>query len=130
MVLKQGHPLLLFAKAKLRERLVELRAGVIEGARQARLAYGEETRRARVSREPAARPSIDPKIAGYYANLEVEVGSDLETVTRAWKRLAREYHPDRHAGDAQRQAMATRLVQDLNHAYAELVRYLEAKPRK
>lgn len=128
--MKRGHPLLLLAKAKLGARLVELRAGAIEGVRQARLAYREGSRRARVAGEPGKEPPIDPKIAGYYANLEVEVGADLETVTRAWKKLAREYHPDRQAGDAQRQAMATRLVQDLNHAYAEIVRYLKAKPRK
>jgi curved DNA-binding protein CbpA len=54
-------------------------------------------------------------------------------LTRAWKKLARRYHPDRHAGDPARQATATRLLQDLHHAYRELAAYLgrpSPKPRK
>ena len=48
---------------------------------------------------PPPRRELDPLLARYYANLEIPYGSDLETVDRAWKRLLRKYHPDRHATD-------------------------------
>ena len=72
-------------------------------------------------------PGLDPELARYYANLEVPYGSDLETVERAWKRLLRKYHPDRHATDPDRQRIANDLVKELNRAYAELKRRLERK---
>lgn len=114
--------------AALRNRLLEVRAGAIEGARQAKRAYAEGL----VSPPEPASPPVDPKIAGYYANLEVEVGADLEAVTRAWKKLVREFHPDRFAGHPAREAEATRLVQQLNDAYRELSAYLgkSRQPRK
>ncbi len=66
----------------------------------------------------------DPLLAQYYANLEVPYGSDLETVRRAWKNLLRKYHPDRHSGDPEKQAIANKLVQELNHAFQELEKRL------
>ncbi|MCK6621923.1 MAG: DnaJ domain-containing protein [Calditrichaceae bacterium] len=66
----------------------------------------------------------DPLLAQYYANLEVPYGSDLETVRRAWKNLLRKYHPDRHSGDPEKQAIANQLVQELNHAFQELEKRL------
>lgn len=119
----------------IRQRLRAVGAGAVEGIRQARRVYAEELRAAAAAPPEPDRvvdPVIDPVIAGYYANLEIEVGSDLETVTRAWKRLVREYHPDRYAGTKEREAEATRLVQELNHAYRELSAYLTGsrQPRK
>lgn len=98
---------------------------VIQGARAARDAYLAEQPPAGPRKTPA--PPLDPRLAGYYANLELPPGSSLAAVTKAWKKLVREYHPDRHAGDPVRQAAATRLVQELNHAYRELAAYLEAQ---
>ena len=66
----------------------------------------------------------DPKIAQYYANLELPYGADLETVTRAWKRLMKQYHPDKHSGDAVKQQTANELVQQLNFAYDQLEKHL------
>lgn len=73
------------------------------------------------------RGKHDPELARYYANLEVPYGSDLATVERAWKRLLRRYHPDRHATDQERQVIANDLVKELNRAYAELKRRLETQ---
>jgi DnaJ-domain-containing protein 1 len=66
----------------------------------------------------------DPIIASYYAHLEVAYGADLETVTRSWKRLLRKYHPDMYSNDPEKQAIANRLVQELNHSYNELKKFL------
>lgn len=68
----------------------------------------------------------DSELAQYYANLEVPYGSDLETVTRAWKALLKKYHPDMHSTDPEKQAIANDLVQQLNHAYKMLEKHLSS----
>ena len=78
-------------------------------------------------REPAAA-TVDPELAGYYANLEVPYGADLRVVRRARKRLMRRYHPDLHGSDPERQRVATDLVKGLNRAYEQLRRHLEQEP--
>lgn len=70
---------------------------------------------------------IDPKIAGYYANLEIPYGSDLETVRRAWRKLVAMYHPDKFAGDPEKQRIATELTKGINRAYEELTKHLSKK---
>src|SRR5437867_8910635 len=37
----------------------------------------------------------------YYEILEVERGSDADAITKAYRRLAMKYHPDRNVGDAE-----------------------------
>ncbi|MEM8963348.1 MAG: J domain-containing protein [Acidobacteriota bacterium] len=69
-------------------------------------------------------PGQDPDLARWYANLEVPYGSDLATVKRAYRRLAAQYHPDRHASDPEKSRIANELLQGLNHAYNELSRHL------
>ena len=71
------------------------------------------------------RSAVDPELAGYYSNLEVAYGSDLETVRDSWRRLVRRYHPDLHGVDPERQKVATELVKGLNHAFAEVEKRLQ-----
>lgn len=80
--------------------------------------------------EPEPPPRREPKptpaqVTVWYANLEVEPSSDLETIHRAWKRLQRKYHPDLHAADPERAQRATELIQQLNEAYAGLQAHLD-----
>jgi len=75
--------------------------------------------------EAGNEPGRDPDLAGWYANLEVPYGSDLETVKAAYKRLMRRYHPDLHSADPDKQRIATELVKGLNRAHDELRRRLE-----
>ena len=70
---------------------------------------------------------INQHIAGYYANLEIPYGSDLETATRAWKKMLKKYHPDLHSNDLEKKQIANELVQGLNRAYEEIKNYLEKK---
>jgi DnaJ-domain-containing protein 1 len=67
----------------------------------------------------------DPKLARYYANLEVPYGSDVKTVREAWKRLLRKYHPDLHSSDAHKRQVANELTQGLNRAYDAITKHLE-----
>lgn len=61
--------------------------------------------------------SVDPELAGYYANLEIPYGSNLMTVKAAWKHLLKKYHPDLHSNDPEKRQIATVLTQKLNEAY-------------
>ena len=54
-----------------------------------------------------------------HAVLGVAPGASLATVKAAWRRLAREHHPDLTANAAERRA-ATRRMAEINAAYAEL----------
>lgn len=81
--------------------------------------------------EPAAKAKADasagqdPELAGYYANLEIPYGSDLQTVRAAWKRMMKKYHPDLHGTDPQKRQVAGELSAALTRAYQELVQVLE-----
>ena len=48
-----------------------------------------------------------------YGVLGLEPGADAEAIARAYKRLIKQYHPDREGGDARRAA-------EINRAYREL----------
>ena len=69
----------------------------------------------------------DPLLARWYANLEIPYGSDMTVVNRARKRLLSRYHPDRHAGDPEREKRAAELTLAIQHAYEQLAERLEAK---
>jgi DnaJ-domain-containing protein 1 len=56
-------------------------------------------------------------LAKYYANLEIPVGSDQETIKTAWKTQMKKYHPDLHGSDPQKKQIAEELTRQLNEAY-------------
>jgi DnaJ-domain-containing protein 1 len=58
----------------------------------------------------------DP-LAKYYANLEISVGSDRETIKAAWKTQIKKYHPDLHDSDPKKKQVAEELTRQLNQAY-------------
>jgi len=74
-------------------------------------------------------PVVDPKLVGYYANLEIPYGSDLETARQAWKRLLKKCHPDLHAGDPEKRRIANELSAELTRAYQEIERALAREKR-
>lgn len=72
----------------------------------------------------SATSAEDPVLAGYYANLELPYGATLEEVKVSWKRLMKQYHPDRHAQDPAKREVANALCAQLTHAYKELEKFL------
>ena len=76
---------------------------------------------------PPPPPARDPKLAEYYANLEIPYGADLETARRAWKGLLKQCHPDLHASDPEKRQLANELSARLTQAYQGLERALKAK---
>ena len=76
------------------------------------------------------RRSVDPQLAGYYANLEIPYGSNLEIVRRAWKRQLKKYHPDLHAENPEKRQLANELTVELTRAYREIERALTQKEKR
>ena len=84
-------------------------------------------RRARASGRQEKRPFESPRdkqIAQYYANLELEPRASADDVRKAYRRLMRKYHPDRHQGDPERHRAATELTSELSRAYRAILEHL------
>ena len=75
-------------------------------------------------------PDFDPVLAEYYANLELPYGSNLETVRAAWRRMMKQYHPDRHALDEEKRRTADELTARLTRAYRELENALSNREKE
>lgn len=72
----------------------------------------------------AEKNSVPERIRRYYANLELEPGASADEVKAAYRRLMRQYHPDKHAQDPKRARLANELSQRLRAAYDGLMEYL------
>jgi len=70
---------------------------------------------------PRPAPSVDEREARYRRVLEVSAGASVEEVRLAYRRLCKEYHPDRFAGAGEeKRAAANELLAEINAAYAYL----------
>ena len=67
----------------------------------------------------ARRIESDP-LAKYYANLEIPLGSNRETIKTAWKTQMKKYHPDLHGLDPKKKQIAEEITRQLNEAYRTL----------
>lgn len=65
------------------------------------------------------------RLVQYYANLELPPFAPIDEVKRAYKELMRRYHPDKHAGDPERQKIANELAQSLTKAYEAILATFE-----
>lgn len=73
---------------------------------------------------PPPAPTVPDHVARWYGNLELPLGASAAEVKAAYRRLVRRYHPDRHAHDPRRAAVANELSQELRDAYEGLMDYL------
>ncbi len=55
-----------------------------------------------------------------YANLEVAFGADIEEVRASYKRLMLAYHPDRFAGDPEKQRIALEIAKKINQSFERI----------
>ena len=62
-------------------------------------------------------PKRDPHVV-----LGVEPGATTTAIKAAWRRLARQHHPDLTGDDPEASRVATRLMAEINDAYAALIR--------
>ncbi|MBL8943010.1 MAG: J domain-containing protein [Myxococcales bacterium] len=78
--------------------------------------------RAGVRGAPPADPAADRR--RWYKTLELEPGADLQQVRRAYRRLMKQYHPDRFANDPEKLEVATAVTRKLTEAYNGLTALL------
>lgn len=81
---------------------------------------GERASRAedRSSRRP--RPPVDESLRQDYANLEVPFGADIDAVRKSYKSLMLRYHPDKHAGDPEKQRIALEITKKINESFERI----------
>ena len=105
-----------------RAELNDLMDRVAEGAHAARGTATDDVAIPSPEEEERAQ-----RLARYYANLELPVGAPWDEVKRAYRRLMRRYHPDRHYGDPEKARIATELSQELRVAYEGLREHLRGR---
>jgi preprotein translocase subunit Sec63 len=64
--------------------------------------------------------------AKYFDALEISPTKDFEAIKTAYKKVMKKYHPDRYAGNAEKQQIAQQISQKINAAY----QYFEQKYNK
>ncbi|MDA0839028.1 MAG: J domain-containing protein [Planctomycetota bacterium] len=79
----------------------------------------EPSVRSSYSRPDTGR-NVDPKLAGFYANLEIPYGAGVDKARHAWKNLLKKYHPDLHHHDPEERRIANELTSQLTRAYREI----------
>jgi len=55
-----------------------------------------------------------------YANLKVPFATPFAEVKNAYKKLLRQYHPDKHAADPSKQKIATEITQKINQSFQKI----------
>ena len=76
----------------------------------------------------ASAPKPDPlsdELRRDFAILRSSPDDSLDKIRKAYKHLLRDYHPDRHFGDPEKQRIATEVTQKLNASYRRVRRYKE-----
>ena len=63
---------------------------------------------------------VDESLRQDYANLEVPFGADIDEVRRSYKRLMLKYHPDKHAGDPEKQKLALEITKKINESFERI----------
>ncbi len=68
----------------------------------------------------SGRPSPEADRLRWYRTLELEPGADLPTVRKAYRRLLKQYHPDKFARDPEKYKAATEVARNITAAYEGL----------
>jgi DnaJ-domain-containing protein 1 len=78
------------------------------------------------SKARAPRPP-DESLRRDYANLEVPFGADINQVHASYKRLMLKYHPDKHAGDPEKQRLALEIAKKINQSFERIRNHQEGQ---
>jgi DnaJ-domain-containing protein 1 len=101
-----------------RRRLAREEAEEAATGKRSSSAPGTDGTSRRTRPEPPRRTAAgDAAVRKAYAALEVQPGSDFETIRKSYRRLMRKYHPDLHRSSPEAQRAATDLAQRLTEAY-------------
>jgi DnaJ-domain-containing protein 1 len=84
----------------------------------------EASQRAAGNRPPRQRSSEAERLR-WYRTLELEPGASLEEIRKSYRRLLKQYHPDRFAKDPEKYKVATEVTRNITVAYDGLTTLLE-----
>lgn len=70
------------------------------------------------------RPSPEADRLRWYRTLELEPGAELPEVRKAYRRLLKQYHPDKFAKDPEKYKVATEVTRNITAAYDGLTTLL------
>lgn len=79
---------------------------------------------ARNGGQPGARPTPEAERIRWYRTLELEPGADLAAVRKSYRRLLKQYHPDKFAKDPEKYKAATEVTRNITAAYDGLTTLL------
>jgi len=88
-------------------------SGAGSGARSRGAGSGGQYRR-------RPEPPVDESLRKDFANLEVPFGADIETVRKSYKALMLRYHPDKFAGDPEKQRVALEITKKINESFERI----------
>lgn len=72
------------------------------------------------------RNQQEEKERQYYADLELPYGASFEEIKKSYRRLIKQYHPDKYANERSKYEAAVKITTKLNEAYM----YFENKYQK
>ncbi|MDF1661918.1 MAG: J domain-containing protein [Planctomycetota bacterium] len=68
---------------------------------------------------------VPTDVAQAYTRLEIPTTSTVDEAKKAWRKLMRKYHPDRHQGDERKREVATKVAASLTESYELIKEYRE-----
>ena len=71
-----------------------------------------------------SRPTPEAERLRWYRTLELEPGADLQEIRKAYRRLLKQYHPDKFAKDPEKYKAATEVARNITTAYDGLTAHL------
>lgn len=75
----------------------------------------------------AARPATTVEVRRAFAALEIPITAGTDEIRHAYRRLMSRYHPDRHATDPGKEAVANELSGRLTEAYDLALEYARGR---
>lgn len=76
--------------------------------------------RAQGGAPPTRKHNSEADRLRWYRTLELQPGATLEEVRKSYRRLLRQYHPDRFAKDPEKYKVATEVTRNITEAYEGL----------
>ncbi len=76
---------------------------------------------------PSSAPSSAEQRRRWYKTLELEPGADFDAIRKSYRRLLRQYHPDKFAQDPEKYRAATEVARNITEAYNGLADHLGEK---
>lgn len=108
---------ILYTKAKIPEQELQIARNIANFLDIS--SYDQRTIEAKYTyRQQQTASTVRNQAEQYYAVLGLEIGADMETIKKAYRKLSMQYHPDkvRHLGDEFR-AVAEEKMKEINQAY-------------